>query len=74
MAVGAAATLPLARRTIDVHGQYVIPGLIDAHVHMGRLGELLALTIAVTAFTLRPRRRVWARLRAARGAVRTRPN
>jgi hypothetical protein len=37
------------------------------------LGELLALTIAVTAFTLRPRRRVWARLRAARGAVRTRP-
>jgi len=37
------------------------------------LGELLALTIAVTAFTLRPRRRVWARLRAARGALRTRP-
>lgn len=37
------------------------------------LGELLALTIAVTAFTLRPRRRVWARLRAVRGALRTRP-
>jgi len=35
VAVGAAATLPPARRTIDARGQYVIPGLIDAHVHMG---------------------------------------
>ena len=35
MAVGADATLPPARRTIDAREQYVIPGLIDAHVHMG---------------------------------------
>src|SRR6185295_13070884 len=35
VAVGADATLPPARRRIDARGQYVIPGLIDAHVHMG---------------------------------------
>jgi dihydropyrimidinase len=35
VAVGADATLPPARRTIDAREQYVIPGLIDAHVHMG---------------------------------------
>jgi imidazolonepropionase-like amidohydrolase len=35
VAVGAEATLPPSRRTIDAHEQYVIPGLIDAHVHMG---------------------------------------
>jgi hypothetical protein len=37
------------------------------------LGELLVLTIAATAFTLRPRRRVWALLRGARGAVKAKP-
>jgi dihydroorotase-like cyclic amidohydrolase len=35
VAVGADGTLPAARRTIDARGQYVMPGLIDAHVHMG---------------------------------------
>jgi dihydroorotase-like cyclic amidohydrolase len=35
VAVGADATLPAARRTIDAREQYVLPGLIDAHVHMG---------------------------------------
>ena len=35
VAVGADATLPPARRTIDAREQYVLPGLIDAHVHMG---------------------------------------
>ena len=34
VAVGADATLPPARRTIDAREQYVLPGLIDAHVHM----------------------------------------
>ena len=34
VAVGADRTLPPARRTIDAHEQYVLPGLIDAHVHM----------------------------------------
>jgi dihydropyrimidinase/dihydroorotase len=34
VAVGADATLPAARRTIDAREQYVLPGLIDAHVHM----------------------------------------
>lgn len=37
------------------------------------LGELLVLTTAATAFTLRPRRRVWALLRGARGAVKAKP-
>lgn len=34
VAVGADTTLPVAHRTIDAAGAYVIPGLIDAHVHM----------------------------------------
>ena len=34
VAVDADARLPDARRTLDVRGQYVLPGLIDAHVHM----------------------------------------
>jgi hypothetical protein len=37
------------------------------------LGELLVLTTAATAFTLRPRRHVWALLRGARGAVKAKP-
>jgi hypothetical protein len=37
------------------------------------VGELLVLTTAATAFTLRPRRRVWALLRGARGAVKAKP-
>jgi hypothetical protein len=35
--------------------------------------ELLALTIAVTAFTLRPRRRAWALLRGVRAAAKAKP-
>ena len=35
VAVGADGTLPPARRTIDARQQYVLPGLIDAHVQMG---------------------------------------
>ena len=34
VALGADDALPGARRTIDARGQYVLPGLIDAHVHM----------------------------------------
>jgi dihydroorotase-like cyclic amidohydrolase len=33
-AVGADGSLPLARRVIDAGECYVLPGLIDAHVHM----------------------------------------
>ena len=35
VAVGVDDALPPARRVIDAREQYVIPGLIDAHVHMG---------------------------------------
>ncbi len=35
LAIGADGTLPPARRVLEAGGQYVIPGLIDAHVHMG---------------------------------------
>jgi dihydropyrimidinase len=35
VAVGADSSLPPARRRIDAREQYVLPGLIDAHVHMG---------------------------------------
>jgi dihydropyrimidinase/dihydroorotase len=34
VAVGTDGSLPRARRTIDARGAYVLPGLIDAHVHM----------------------------------------
>jgi dihydropyrimidinase len=34
VAVDADSRLPAARRTLDARGQYVLPGLIDAHVHM----------------------------------------
>ena len=33
-AIEADGRLPAAHRTIDARGQYVLPGLIDAHVHM----------------------------------------
>jgi dihydroorotase-like cyclic amidohydrolase len=35
VAVGSDPALPAARRTIDAREHYVLPGLIDAHVHMG---------------------------------------
>src|SRR3981189_500240 len=28
------AQIPSGARVIDVHGKYIIPGLIDAHVHL----------------------------------------
>jgi dihydropyrimidinase len=34
VALGPDATLPLAHRVIDARARYVVPGLIDAHVHM----------------------------------------
>jgi dihydropyrimidinase len=35
VAVGLGDGLPPARRTIDAGGNYVIPGFLDAHVHLG---------------------------------------
>ena len=35
VAVGAEAMLPSAERTIDATGKYVLPGLMDCHVHLG---------------------------------------
>ena len=33
--IGSPSFMPEARRTIDAEGQYVLPGLIDPHVHLG---------------------------------------
>ena len=35
VALGAESMLPPAERTIDATGKYVLPGLIDCHVHLG---------------------------------------
>ena len=35
VALGAEAMLPPAERTIDATGKYVLPGLMDCHVHLG---------------------------------------
>jgi imidazolonepropionase-like amidohydrolase len=37
-----AATGTSGGRTIDLHGRYVVPGLIDAHVHISSLPQLRA--------------------------------
>ena len=33
--IGAPGCLPEAKRTIDASGKYVMPGVIDPHVHLG---------------------------------------
>lgn len=35
VAIGPASVLPPAERTIDAGGKYVLPGLIDCHLHIG---------------------------------------
>jgi dihydroorotase len=37
-AIGADAFLPTARQTIDAHGLYILPGLVDDHVHFREPG------------------------------------
>ncbi|WP_396613850.1 dihydroorotase family protein (plasmid) [Haloferax sp. S1W] len=37
--VGSTSRLPDAERDIDADGKYLIPGLIDPHVHIGRRGK-----------------------------------
>ena len=37
VALGAEAMLPPAERTIDARGKYVLPGLMDCHVHLGKV-------------------------------------
>ena len=37
--VGADGSLPEAKLEVDAGGNYVLPGLIDPHVHIGRAME-----------------------------------
>lgn len=46
VAVGAETGLPPARRSIDARGGWIIPGLLDAHVHLGAGGIDWAATAA----------------------------
>ena len=39
VAVGEERNLPVGRETIDAHGLYVLPGVIDAHVHFRDPGD-----------------------------------
>jgi hypothetical protein len=48
--IGVCAQVPKNVKRIDTKGKYVIPGLIDAHVHVNDVSELAAyLTYGVTA-------------------------
>lgn len=38
VAIGDSSVLPAARQTVDATGQYVLPGLVDAHVHLREPG------------------------------------
>src|SRR5882672_10929811 len=33
-----AVTVPSGARVIDAHGKWIIPGIVDAHVHYGQTG------------------------------------
>lgn len=35
VAIGDASVLPSADRTLDMAGKYILPGLVDGHVHLG---------------------------------------
>ncbi len=54
VALGPARLLPPAQRRLDVSGKYVLPGLIDCHVHLGpvyddwRTGPLAAAHAGLT--------------------------
>ena len=39
VSTGSEAGLPDAREVIDAGGRYLIPGLVDPHVHYGLVGE-----------------------------------
>jgi imidazolonepropionase-like amidohydrolase len=48
----AAARIPPGSRVVDLRGRYVIPGLIDSHVHFGTIPRSPEITRAVLAATL----------------------
>lgn len=37
--------LPAGTRRVDLHGKFVIPGLVDAHVHFGQTGFFEARSV-----------------------------
>ena len=67
VAVGAGPTMPAARETIDASGMFVLPGIIDSHVHFREpglthkesigSGSAAALCGGVTAFLEMPNTR-----------------
>jgi imidazolonepropionase-like amidohydrolase len=48
----AEVAIPAGARVIDGHGRYVLPGLIDAHVHLARTQDL-AILLALGVTTVR---------------------
>jgi hypothetical protein len=68
-----AVSVPAGARVIDGHGRYLMPGLIDMHVHLGRTQDL-AIMLALGVTTVRnmwgaPIHLAW-RDRIARGELR----
>ncbi|MBT8400775.1 MAG: amidohydrolase family protein, partial [Rhodothermia bacterium] len=60
---GGEKRVPPGTKTIDVRGHYVVPGLVDAHVHLDHVGELELYTAlgVTTVFNMRglPRHLEW---------------
>jgi len=74
VAIASDPNLPEAKRTIDAKGNYLLPGIIDAHTHFGvyrPLVEDLKNTEAAVCggVTYHSERQYWTRLRASSHSV-----
>lgn len=53
-------TVPRGAELLDAHGRWVLPGLVDAHIHLSTAAEARAAVLKGRAFPSDPRRRAQA--------------